>query len=207
MKIFALTKRYVNFPKYDVLASMSNVSAHQITHILFNSMFGAITAGHFYLTQRILNLPITYIASAVSDVFRQSAVKEYQEFGNAKKIYVSTFKKLFVLSFFPSLLLFLYGVKIFVFVFGEKWKTAGEYATILSPMLFLRFISSPLSFMLYIGEKQNINMMGNILFLLLAGLSFYLSSTARQVVIFLSLSYSFVYVLYLLISFRIAEGK
>lgn len=205
LKIFAMARRYIKFPKYDILASMSNISAHQITHILFNSIFNSTIAGYFYLTQKILGLPITFVASAISDVFRQSATKEYQEFGNAKKIYISTFKKLFILSFFPSLILYFYAVELFVFVFGEHWAIAGEYAKILAPMLFLRFISSPLSFMLYIGEKQNINLLGNFLFLVLTLLSFYLSSSANETVILLSVSYSIIYILYLYISSKIAK--
>jgi hypothetical protein len=71
--------------------------------------------------------------------------------------------------------------------------------------LFLRFISSPLSFMLYIGEKQNINLLGNFLFLVLTLLSFYLSSNANKTVILLSISYSIIYILYLYISSKIAK--
>lgn len=205
LKIFAMARKYMKFPQYDILASMSNISAHQTTHILFNSVFNSTIAGYFYLTQKILGLPITFIASAISDVFRQSATKEYQEFGNAKKIYISTFKKLFLLSLFSSLILYFYAIELFVFIFGKDWAVAGEYAKILAPMLFLRFISSPLSFMLYIGEKQNINLLGNFLFLLLTLLSFYLSSSAYETIVLLSISYSIIYILYLYISSKIAK--
>lgn len=205
LKIFAMTKRYVKFPKFDILASLSNVSSHQITHILFNTFFNSSIAGYYYFTQRILGLPITFIASAIADVFRQSATMEYRLHGNAKQIYISTFKKLFILSFFPSLLLYFFAIDIFIFVFGETWKIAGEYAKILSPMLFLRFISSPLSFMLYIGEKQHINLLGNGFFLFLTILSFYFSRNALETIYLLSFSYSFIYIAYLYISSKIAR--
>ncbi len=205
LKILAMSRRYVKFPKFDILASILNVSAHQITHIFFNALYNSTIAGYFYLTQRILGLPITFIASAISDVFRESATQEYKRFGNAKKIYISTFKKLFILSFPPSIILYFYSVELFVFVFGEQWNVAGEYVKILAPMLFLRFISSPLSFMLYIGAKQSINLIGNASFLFLALLSFYLSSDAKETVIFLSISYSIVYIYYLYISSKIAK--
>lgn len=205
LKIFAMAKRYIGFPKFDILASVSNVSAHQITHILFNTLFNSTVAGYFYLTQRILGLPITFIASAISDVFRQSATKEYKEYGNAKVIYISTFKKLFVLSFFPSLFLYFFAVDVFIFVFGVEWKTAGEYTQILTPMLFLRFISSPLSFMLYVGEKQQLNLWGNGVFLTFTILSFYFAHDAIETVYCLSFSYSFVYIMYLYISAKIAK--
>jgi O-antigen/teichoic acid export membrane protein len=205
LKIFILLKRYIRFPKFDILASILNASSHQITHILFNTLFNSTIAGYYYLTQRIISVPITFIASAISDVFRESASQDFNKLGNAKKIYISTFKKLFILSFFPSIFLYIFAIDLFIFIFGEEWKVAGEYARIMTPMLFLRFISSPLSFMLYIGEKQQLNLFGNFLFLILTILSFYLADTPVQIVEYLTYSYSFIYIMYLYFSAKIAK--
>lgn len=205
LKIFAVAKRYIKFPKYDILASLSNVVAHQATHILFNAIFSSTVAGYFYLTQKILGLPITFIASAISDVFRQSATREYQQFGNAKQIYKSTFNKLFVLSFIPSFILYFYAVELFVFIFGEQWRAAGEYTEILVPMLFLKFISSPLSFMLYIGEKQNINMYSQILFLFAVLIGFLFGDNEYEVISYISILFSCIYIYYIYISAKIAK--
>ena len=205
IKIFALARRYIKFPKYDILATLSNVLSQQITHILFNTLFSSTVAGYYYFTQRILGLPIAFIAAAILDVFKEEASRCYKEYGNAKDIYISTFKKLLILSFIPSILLYIFAVDLFTFVFGENWKVAGIYTQILTPMLFLRFISSPLSFMLYIGEKQKLNLYGNFLFLLLTILSFYFSNTALEAVKLLSITYSLIYLIYLYVSAKIAK--
>ncbi|MCK9472257.1 oligosaccharide flippase family protein [Sulfurimonas sp.] len=205
LKIFAITRRYIKFPKFDILASFLNVSSHQITHILFNTLFNSTIAGYYYFTQKILGLPITFIASAISDVFRQIATIEYQQLGNAKKIYKSTFKKLFILSLFPSFILYFYSVELFVFVFGEQWSASGEYAKILVPMLFLRFISSPLSFMLYVGQKQHWNMYAQILFLTAIGASFTIGDSAHEVIYLISIQFSCIYIFYLYMSAKIAK--
>ncbi|MCH1547304.1 MAG: oligosaccharide flippase family protein, partial [Flavobacteriaceae bacterium] len=44
-QIKKLAKRYINFPKYDVMASFFNISANQLTNLFFNIFFGAITSG------------------------------------------------------------------------------------------------------------------------------------------------------------------
>lgn len=205
LKIFSMAKMYIKFPKFDILASLLNVSSHQVTHILFNALFNSTGAGYYYFAQRILGLPITFVASAIADIFRQSATVEYQHHGNAKKIYISTFKKLFFLSFIPSLILYFFAIDIFAFAFGETWIIAGKYAQILTPMLFLRFISSPLSFMFYIAEKQQLNLLGNGLFLTLTILSFIFSNNILETIYFLSFSYSFIYIIYLYFSAKIAK--
>lgn len=206
IKLFAIAKRYSKFPKYDILASLINVSSHQLTHILINIIFGAVTAGLFYFTQKILSLPISLIASSISDVFRQEATKEYQQFGNAWMVYKKTLRKLFFLGLIPSIILFLYSVEIFVLIFGEQWRISGEYAQILVPMLFLQFISSPLSSMLYIAEKQNINLVLQLVLFLLVSSSIFFSNDSYMVVILLSISFSLFYILQLVLSILFAKG-
>ena len=200
-----LLKKYIKFPKFDLSASLLNVSAQQVSNILFNTMFNSTIAGYYYLTQRMLGLPVSIVAASILDVFKEKASKDFLSNGNAKEIYIKTFKQLFFLSLIPSILLYIFAIDIFTLVFGSAWAISGEYARILIPMLFLRFISSPLSFMLYIGEKQELNLFGNLLFFMGTLLSFYFASTALDVVLYLSFSYSFIYLLYLIISAKIAK--
>lgn len=204
LKIFALAKRYINFPKFDVLASLSNVSAQEIVHIFFNTLYGSTISGYFYLTQRVLGAPITFLSAAVLDVFKEEAASDYVKNGNAKKIFISTFYKLIILSFVPSVILYLYSVEIFVLIFGDNWAVAGEYTKMLVPMLFFRFITGPLSFMFYIGGKQHLNLYAQITLLILIVFSFYLSTSAKGAIVYISVFSSLFYLVQLVISANIA---
>lgn len=205
LKIIALCKRYINFPKFDILASLSSVSARELVYILFNSLFSATIAGYYYLTQRVLGLPLSILASSILDVFKERASKDYKQYGDAKAIYISTFKKLILLSTIPSILLYIFAIDIFTFFFGKNWIIAGEYTQILTPMLFLRFISNPLSFMIYISEKQKVNIIGQFLFLFSTVISFYLAETPYNVVLLLSIFFSLIYIYYLYVSAKMAK--
>ena len=204
LKIISVAKRYIKFPKYDILASLSNILAQQLPNIFFNALFNAATAGFYYLTQKMLGLPITLIASSILDVFKEQASKDFKKYGNTKTIYLSTFKKLFLFSSVPSILIFFFAPDLFEIVFGKKWVIAGEYAQILAPMLFLRFISSPLSFMLYIGEKQHINLYSQLGLLIMILFSFFISEDPKNTVILISLSFSIFYCIQISISAKIA---
>lgn len=205
LKIMALMKKYIKFPKFDILASLLNTFSSQFTHILFNILFNPIIAGFYYLTQRVIGLPISIIAGAISDVFRQKASEDFKNFNNAKSIYISTFLKLFILALFPSIILYFFSVEIFIFVFGENWSIAGEFLKIMIPMLFIKFISSPLSFMLYIGEKQNVNMYSQMLFLIVIVISFLIGSDEYEVISYISIFFSLIYLYYLYLSAKIAK--
>ena len=204
LKIIALAKKYIQFPKYDILAAFSNVASQQIPHILFNVLFSSTIAGYFYLTQRMMSMPVNLISSAVLDVFKEQASKDFKKEGNAKKIYTVTFKKLFLLSIIPSVIIYVYSIDIFIILFGNNWSVAGEYAQILVPMLFLRFISNPLSFMFYIGEKQKLNLILQFFTFMGVLLSFYISNTATEVVQYLTIVFSVFYMLQLYLSAKIA---
>lgn len=203
--IIKVSREYSSFPKFDILASLSNTSSHQIVHIMFNSFFGASTAGQFYLIQRVLGLPITFIAAAFLDVFKVKAAKDFEDKGEAKEIFRSTFYKLFVLGSIPAVILFLYSEDLIGFVFGENWSIAGRYAKLLIPMFFLRFVANPLSFMIYIGGKQKVNLVVNAFLFLGVLSSFYFGkNNAEKVIILISLSFSIMYFLHLLISAKVA---
>jgi O-antigen/teichoic acid export membrane protein len=205
LKIIALAKRYVNFPKFDLMASFTSVFSNQLIHILFNTIFASTIAGFYYLTQKVLGLPITIIAQAIGDIFKQKASEDYRDYNNAKSIYLSTLKKLFILALFPSIILYFFSIEIFTLIFGSDWYIAGEFVQIMVPMLFLKFISSPLSFMLYIGEKQHINMYNQLLFLLATLISFLVGQNEFEILNYITISFSFIYLYYLYISAKIAK--
>ncbi|MEA3521806.1 MAG: oligosaccharide flippase family protein, partial [Campylobacterota bacterium] len=114
LKIIVLAKKYINFPKFDLMASFINIFSNQVIHILFTTVFNPIIAGFYYLTQRIIGLPISIVSKSIGDVFKEQASKDFKKMKNAKTIYISTFKKLFVLALLPSLLLYFFSVNIFI---------------------------------------------------------------------------------------------
>lgn len=204
-----MSKRYKDFLKFDTIAAFFNLSSNQSTHMFFNILFGSIISGYFYLTQKILGIPITLISTAVQDVFKIEMIKLYNENGNTRKLFVNTVIKLAALSIIPSVLIYFYSIELFMFFFGENWKMSGEFIKIMTPVFFLRFIATPLSFMLYIAEKQLYNTIGQaILFLLVLG-SFYIGQKYEDsyfTVELLTISYSLFYAAYLLGSYYLTNN-
>lgn len=208
-KLSAQIKRYLKFPIYSLPADLVNVTTQQVPIILIGSSFGADIVGLFYLTQRVLGTPLILISASVLGVFRERASSDYIQYGNCKDIYVKTFKGLLALSVGPFLFFFALAPLLFSLVFGHAWKEAGEYARILSPLFFIRFFASPLSYVMYIVEKQNYDLIGQIgLFVsavcsIMAGVHF---GNPKISLICFSASYSLIYVTYLGVSYRMARG-
>lgn len=211
LKKLALAKRYINFPKFLLVSHTMNATCIQLPVIFFSILFTSTVAGYYLLIQRVIGLPMTIVGGAVGDVFRQSASKAYAERGECVIEYNNTLKKLFMVSVIPFGVFILTAPDLFAMFFGENWKDAGKYAQILAPMFFLQFLSSPMSNMYLIAEKQKKDLYLNIILLVFALLPFilamYLQLSIVTVLFCFSILYSCVYAGNLFITYSFAKGR
>ena len=202
--IWSLARRYYKFPLYSLPADFVNAAAQQVPIIFLMTFFGAAIVGLFALTQRVLAYPLGLIASSILEVFRQRASADFNAHGNCRDVFMKTFKSLALVSIVPFGLLFLTAPWLFSLVFGEQWKVAGAYARILAPFFMLRFVASPLSYVLYVVEKQRIDMALQIVLLLVTSLAIILGAWFHNPKLSISLyagSYSVIYIIYLWLSY------
>ncbi len=174
LRCLALAKKYINFPKYLIVAHGFNTASGQMPVLLLSSLFNTAATGFFAITQRVMVAPMSLIANAMGDVFRQEASQAYVQQRQCKAIYHKTFKRLVLISVLPFTAFFFMAPALFAWVFGEQWRVAGEYAQILTPKFLSDFVAGPLSTMFIIAEKQRLDLLWQI-GLLLAGVgSFYI---------------------------------
>lgn len=153
-KMLALAKHYRNCPKFLLPAHTINALSTQLPAILINTIFGLATSGFFMLAERVVGSPISLISGSIADVFRQQISQSYINSRNCKAEFQSTLKKLIFISMPPFIAFTIIAPYLFSLIFGEKWRIAGEYAQIMSPMFFLRFITNPLSNVAIISQKN-----------------------------------------------------
>jgi O-antigen/teichoic acid export membrane protein len=203
-KQISLAKRYKKFPIFDAGAALANVSSYQIQNILFPIFYGLSSAGFYFLILRVLQAPLSLISTSLTDVYKQKLTDPKTTDQDLKRYY----KKMFVLLLttgFPPLLIFIFiGENLFTYVFGSEWQLAGKYAVILAPMFYIRFIASPLSYFIYLKEKQELNILGHISLLLSSIFSIYFYESALSTIIAISFSFSIVYLGYILYSAKLA---
>lgn len=208
-RIIALGKKYSSFPKYLIVAHGFNTGSSQMPVILLGAFFNSAVAGFYMLTQRVIGAPMTIVGSAIGDVFRQEASHAYAHAGNCKSVYLKTLKRLIAISIFPFVIFFFIAPFAFAFVFGDGWRISGEYAQILTPMFFLRFVTSPLSAMFMIAQKQRLDLIWQIALFVLVSLSFafgYSQSNIKLALIAFCASYTLMYSVNGVLSYKLAMG-
>ncbi len=167
-------KDYISFPKYMILSDLSITTGQQYIPIIFSSLFSTTIVGYYSLANRMIRLPNIIITTSITNVFRNDAIDEIRKKGNCGQLYRSIFKKLLVLSLPIYISVFVFSPILFTFLFGEKWLMAGNFARILSVLLLIEFIATPLNCIFYITHRQKIFMRLQIINTIFGGLLIYL---------------------------------
>ena len=127
------------------------------TPVILAEFYGLVAVGLYALAQRLIVLPLNTYLTSFSEAFYQLLSEAYHEGQIAtQKIVRSSISGLIKVVTIPYLLFL--GVLVFGtgFIFGEQWSDAGLYSLMLSPYVYLTFISRPLSFIFKVYNKQHI---------------------------------------------------
>jgi O-antigen/teichoic acid export membrane protein len=207
----SVARKYSKFPTYILPAELMNVVCAQLPVFVFLWMFDPKDSGYFSFILTLLNMPISLFAGAILDVFKERASKDYRETGSCREAYLSTLKKMLIISVFPFIVIWFFGNDIIVFLFGQQWSGAGKFLNILLFMFLLKFISSPLSFIFYIVHKQKEDFIWHIYILTSTSLALYIGAVLFKDVLttvkLYAINFSVIYVIYLVRSFQLSKQK
>ncbi len=164
-KIVAIAKRYRQFPLFSLPSALINVLANHLTNILISSFFSVATLGFYSLVQRMLGIPSALIGQSIGQVFYEEGVRLKHQKGEITELFNHTLKKLIFIGF-PLFFALFWSVKpLFILIFGEKWAVAGEYAQIVIPMFFIRFVVTALSIVYDMFSELKVELLWQIVLL------------------------------------------
>ena len=199
--------RHRNFWRYALPSNLLNNLVGQLPLFLIGMRHGAMAAGLYALTQRVLAAPISLLAASVLEVFKRQSVHEFQTVGNCKQAYRYTFKVLMLLGLAPSLVLLLFSPHLFSWVFGPAWREAGELAQILAPLYFLNFVASPLSYVFFVTGKQNVDLWWQLTLFVMTVSAFVIPGSLHDNVLWYAIGYSSLYFVYLHMSWQCSQNR
>jgi O-antigen/teichoic acid export membrane protein len=198
-EIGRLAKRYIKFPLFSSWAAILNSLGIQLPVLLLSSIYGTEVTGSFGFANRIVALPMTFIGVAVGEVFFSEASSIART--DPKRLLSLSRrlnKRLILIGIVPFSILAIFGPSLFAIIFGEPWREAGRYASVLSFMVYSRFITTPVSNVLNILEKQLTALFLNIVRVALVVFAFGFSATLSidpfTTVLIYSVSMIFIYI-------------
>lgn len=156
-----LLRRYRQMPLLNAPTAL--VDAIRVNGI--NLLIAAVSVGalgQFSMAWRMIQVPAALISGALAQVFFQRL--SVVEPGEMLRAVRSNVLRSVAFGIIPFALIFVLSPWLFPFVFGEEWQDAGRYAQALVPWLFMNLITSPISTLFIVVERQMLSLIFAIAF-------------------------------------------
>lgn len=147
-------RRRWGFARVMTVASVLNMVSLQIPFLLIPVLFDLDATGQFFLAYRVLVLPASLVAAAVSQVFFGEASLRRADPLRLHDLAHSVSVSLFAFSIPTYAIVMVCGQALIQTVFGSQWQQAGQLAQVLAPSLVLWAVASPISALLLIGRRE-----------------------------------------------------
>jgi lipopolysaccharide exporter len=142
------------FARVMTTASLLNVLSLQVPFLMIPALFDLQLSGQYFLAYRILVLPTSLVAAAVSQVFFGEASARREDPRRLHALARNTAVSLFVFSIPTYMTVLFAGPDLIQVVFGSQWTNAGLYAQIMAPGLVLWGVANPISTLLLVGRRE-----------------------------------------------------
>lgn len=167
--VWAMAIRYWRFPLISSGSALINTGGI-VLPTFFLSGFGVAPLGWFALVDRVIGSPSSLVGLSVSQVYSAKAAKlAHDDPAALRTLFRELLIRLAWTGAVPFTLMALAGPWLFAFVFGESWRSAGEYARILAVMQYVGFVTWPLLPTLNLLEHQDWQLAWDVGRLILCG--------------------------------------
>ncbi len=142
------------FARVMTAASLLNVLSLQMPFLMIPALFDLPLSGQYFLAYKLLVLPTSLVAAAVSQVFFGEASARRQDPARLHALARNTAVSLFAFSIPTYMTVLVAGPALIHVVFGSQWAMAGLYAQIMAPGLILWGVANPISTLLLVGRRE-----------------------------------------------------
>jgi len=160
-------KTYKNYPLYYLSPALFNTIGVSMPIIYLNKFYGTTVSGYFDLMQLVLTVPSAFLSVAISQVFLQNMSERYKNGQSIRKNLMQLAGALVVGAVLLIAVFSFFGEELYAFVFGDTWRTSGQYAEWMVFKYALVFVVSPISSVFIALEKIKISSMWQIFYFLM----------------------------------------
>ena len=134
--------------------------------MMLSSMYSLREAGLFSMACSLLQIPTTFVGSALGQVFLQRAANANHN-GELNQLSMRAYTLMLRIGFYPILLISFIAPGMFAVFLGPRWADAGIYAILLVPYIAYNFTYSPMTMLYMILNKQEIALLHESIYMVL----------------------------------------
>lgn len=149
-------KLYIHFPLVFSASGLLNSATLAFPGLFLVGFYGPTVTGWVALVDRVLNVPSVLIGQSLQQVYvSEGAPLIHSNPIGLKHLFIKMIRKVYFIPILSCTFLTIFGPAVFAFVFGEKWREAGEYARILAFVDVVGLLVAPIEMTLTMLELQN----------------------------------------------------
>lgn len=149
-------REYRRFPLYSSWGTFMNSASFQVVPLALAAAFGEAVAGWYFLCLRLASVPMSFVGAALGQVVLQRSAETLAKGEPLGALVERVVGKSILFGLAPFILLALTAPWGFAIVFGEAWRPAGVLLSLLTPLFFAQFLTSPISSVLYSMQRQDV---------------------------------------------------
>lgn len=146
--------KYRQFPLYANWSYIFGGLSAYLPIFLLAYFFTPEITGLYAISDRLLLTPLALLGESLRRVYYQKAASQQKDFAELKSFFLRLREKLIAYSIFPFLAFSVVSTEIFSVFLGNRWEKAGMFAGIIGFLVAAQFISTPVSSLINVLEKQ-----------------------------------------------------
>lgn len=203
----AAARRYRRFPIVSTWSALLASLGLQTPLLLVVAFYGPVEGGEYALAARVGALPLSLVAAAVSQVFVAEAARlNRTDPPGVRRLFGRTTRALALAGLGPAILAMVAAPLLAGPIFGSSWQDAGIFIAILVPSFYLEFVISATGDVLYVLERQKLQLAREIVRVSLIGgaipIAVLLGQSVTVAVAVLSVGRCLTYLAYGIVSWR-----
>ncbi len=159
-----LLKRYRRMPLINGPNALVDAIRLQGINILIGALYSTNAVGQFSKAWLLMQAPVTLVNGAISQVFFQRFADTPR--GEMLPLAKKSVKVSLLFGSIPFLLAFAIAPWIFPIYLGARWDISGEIARALVPWLYMNIVTSPISTVFVVTERQHEMLMFAVIYMI-----------------------------------------
>lgn len=154
-EMLSAASRFRKFAIFGAPAALLVKGNSHMPTLLMASLYSLEVAGLCALAQRVVTNPLSALAQPVSRVFFSRAAELHRlRLPGLRNLFIRTISRVLKLGFLPLVTGMACAPTVFAIVFGERWREAGIFCSIMAPLIFTQLLATILTASLDVLEKQ-----------------------------------------------------
>jgi lipopolysaccharide exporter len=166
-EMWSNAREYSVYPRYNMILNFTNNLSGALPIFMFSWGFSTEATGWYAFGYTFVFRPLSLVSQATMQVLSQKIIEDHHQ---GRWIYPALRKlvlRFMVIGFFPFMLLAIMGPWLFGLIFSPEYAPSGRILQLLTPWLFMVFLTSPLSFIPELFFRQKRAMIIDMIYLVL----------------------------------------